>query len=101
MLSQDPKRQCLVRRLLREFAQAASRSRRALKDKFAALSIRKGHKKIHCRAGTQNPAHCLCGDQKQNTLCGQGGRLRGFEPAAQSTTLVEDVDQHSYMPTPA
>jgi len=34
-----------VRRLLCEFAQAASRSRCALKDKFAALGIRKGHKK--------------------------------------------------------
>lgn len=34
-----------VRRLLCEFAQAASRSRCTLKDKFAALSIRKGHKK--------------------------------------------------------
>jgi transposase len=34
-----------VRRLLCEFAQAASPSRCALKDKFAALSIRKGHKK--------------------------------------------------------
>ena len=32
-----------VRRLLCEFAQAAARSRCALKDKFAALSIRKGH----------------------------------------------------------
>ena len=34
-----------VRRLLCEFDQAASRSRCALKDKFAALCIRKGHKK--------------------------------------------------------
>ncbi len=34
-----------VRRLLCEFAQAASRSRCALKDKFAALTVRKGHKK--------------------------------------------------------
>jgi transposase len=34
-----------VRRLLCEFAQAASRSRCALKDKFAALCVRKGHKK--------------------------------------------------------
>lgn len=34
-----------VRRLLCEFAHAASRSRCVLKDKFAALSIRKGHKK--------------------------------------------------------
>jgi len=34
-----------VRRLLCEFAQAAARSRCALKDKFAALGIRKGHKK--------------------------------------------------------
>lgn len=34
-----------VRRLLCEFAQAAARSRCAFKDKFAALSIRKGHKK--------------------------------------------------------
>ena len=34
-----------VRRLLCEFAQAAARSRCALKDKFAALRIRKGHKK--------------------------------------------------------
>lgn len=34
-----------VRRLLCEFAQAAARSRCALKDKFTALSVRKGHKK--------------------------------------------------------
>ena len=34
-----------VRRLLCEFAQAASRSPCALKDKFAALSIRKGYNK--------------------------------------------------------
>lgn len=34
-----------VRRLLCEFAQAASRSRCALKDKFTTLSIREGHKK--------------------------------------------------------
>jgi len=34
-----------VRRLLCEFAQAAARSRCALKDKFTALNIRKGHKK--------------------------------------------------------
>ena len=34
-----------VRRLLCEFAQAASRSRCGLKDKFKAMSIRKGHKK--------------------------------------------------------
>lgn len=34
-----------VRRLLCEFAQAAARSRCALKDKFVSLNIRKGHKK--------------------------------------------------------
>ena len=34
-----------VRRLLCEFAQAAARSRCALKDKFATLNLRKGHKK--------------------------------------------------------
>ncbi len=34
-----------VRRLLCEFAQAAARTRCALKDKFDALNIRKGHKK--------------------------------------------------------
>lgn len=34
-----------VRRLLCEFAQAAGRSRCALKDKFQALSVRKGHKR--------------------------------------------------------
>lgn len=34
-----------VRRLLCEFAQAAARSRCAFKDKFSALTIRKGHKK--------------------------------------------------------
>ena len=34
-----------VRRLLCEFAQAASRSRCGLKDKFKAMSLRKGHKK--------------------------------------------------------
>ena len=33
-----------VRRLLCEFAQAAARSRCVLKDKFTALTIRKGHK---------------------------------------------------------
>ncbi|MDA0629650.1 IS110 family transposase, partial [Acinetobacter baumannii] len=34
-----------VRRLLCEFAQAAARTRCALKAKFDALTIRKGHKK--------------------------------------------------------
>ena len=34
-----------MRRLLCEFAQAAARTRCALKDKFDALNIRKGHKK--------------------------------------------------------
>ena len=34
-----------VRRLLCEFAQAAGRSRCALRDKFQALSVRKGHKR--------------------------------------------------------
>lgn len=34
-----------VRRLLCEFAQAAARSRSAFKDKFQALSLRKGHKR--------------------------------------------------------
>ncbi len=34
-----------VSRLLCEFAQAAGRSRCALKDKFQALSVRKGHKR--------------------------------------------------------
>jgi len=34
-----------VRRLLCEFAQAAARTRCALRDKFDALNIRKGHKK--------------------------------------------------------
>ena len=34
-----------VRRLLCEFAQAATRTRCALKAKFDALAIRKGHKK--------------------------------------------------------
>jgi len=34
-----------VRRLLCEFAQAAARSRCALKGKFQALSVRKGHKR--------------------------------------------------------
>lgn len=34
-----------IRRLLCEFAQAAARSRCAFKDKFQALSVRKGHKR--------------------------------------------------------
>ena len=41
----NPQRQCLGQRLLCEFAQAAAHSRCALKDKFAALNSRKGHKK--------------------------------------------------------
>jgi transposase len=39
------KGQRLERRLLCEFAQAAGRSRCALKDKFQALNVRKGHKR--------------------------------------------------------
>ena len=34
-----------VRRLLCEFAQAAARTRCAFRDKFQAMTIRKGHKK--------------------------------------------------------
>ncbi len=43
--SAERKGNAWVRRLLCEFAQAAARSRCALKDKFTALTIRKGHKK--------------------------------------------------------
>lgn len=55
-----------VRRLLCEFAQAATRSRCALKDKFAAISIRKGHKKSIV-ALAHKMLRTLCAMLKNNT----------------------------------
>lgn len=57
-----------MRRLLCEFAQAAARSRCALKDKFAALSIRKGHKKSIVALAHKMLAHHLRHAQEQHAL---------------------------------
>ena len=57
-----------VRRLLCEFAQAAGRSRCALKDKFRALNVRKGAQAFDCGAGAQDAAHDLRHAEQEHPL---------------------------------
>lgn len=59
-----------VRRLLCEFAHAASRTTSAFKAKFNSLIVRRGYKR-HCGTGTQNITHHLLHVQAARTLPGQ------------------------------
>ena len=59
-----------VRRLLCEFAHAASRTQSTFQSKFQSLVIRKGYKTRHCGVGPQNVTHPLLHDQTARTLPG-------------------------------
>lgn len=82
-----------VRRLLCEFAQAAGRSRCALKDKFQALSVRKGQQTLHRSAGAQDAAYDLRHAQQKHPLRGQDGGLRGADGGTQCAKVATDVGQ--------
>jgi transposase len=61
-----------VRRLLCEFAHAASRTTSVFKSKFQALIVRRGHKRSIIAEATQNIAHHLLHAQAEPTLPGFG-----------------------------
>ena len=82
-----------VRRLLCEFAQAASRSRCALKDKFSALAIRKGHKSSIVALAHKMLRIVYAMLARHNTLSGSHRRLRSTHGAAQRAALDEDAGQ--------
>ncbi len=84
-----------VRRLLCEFAQAAGRSRCALKDKFQALKVRKGHKRSIVALGhkMQDAAYDLCHALQKHSLRGQDRGLRSADGGAQCAALAADVGQ--------
>ncbi len=82
-----------VRRLLCEFAQAAARSRCALKDKFAALSMRKGHKKSIVALAHKMLRIIFSMLKKQYAISGPNRGLRGIKRQAQCTALDQDADE--------
>jgi transposase len=71
-----------VRRLLCELAQAAARSRCALKEKFTALTIRKGHKKSIVALGALKAPHHLCPAHPPHPLSGRRRRRGGHHRPA-------------------
>jgi transposase len=82
-----------VRRLLCEFAQAASRTRCALKDKFLGAVHPQGTQALHRRPGAQDAAHRVCHARPCCPLPGSQHRLRGPRGATQCAALVEDAGQ--------
>jgi transposase len=82
-----------VRRLLCEFAQAASRSRCALKDKVCRAEYPQGSQEVHRRAGAQDAANHLRRAQDQQAVSGPGCRLRSAERAEKRPALDQDADQ--------
>jgi transposase len=82
-----------VRRLLCEFAKAADRSRCALKDKFQALNVRKGHKRSIVALGYKMLRTIYAMLSKKHALHRQDCRLRGVDGGAQCATLVVDAAQ--------
>ena len=73
-----------VRRLLCEFAQAAGRSRCALKAKFQALSVRKGHKRSIMALGHKMLRTIYAGHDKGD----RGGRAASVSGAGGPAELL-------------
>jgi transposase len=90
-----------VRRLLCDFAQAAARSRCALKDKFAALNLRKGHKKSIV-ALAHKMLLTLLAMLKNNTPCrDKGVDYEALSVQRNAPRWIKMLVKHGFMPATA
>ncbi len=90
-----------VRRLLCEFAQAASRSRCALKDKFAALSIRKGHKKSIVALAHKMLRIIFAVIKNKTPYLDRAVDYEALSVQRNAPRWMKMLIKHGYMPSPA
>jgi transposase len=90
-----------VRRLLCEFAQAASRSRCAFKDKFQALTVRKGHKRSIVALGHKMLRTIYAMLSKKTHYQDKAVDYEALMVARNAPRWLQMLVKHGYIPTPA
>jgi transposase len=90
-----------VRRLLCEFAQAAGRSRCAFKDKFQALSMRKGHKRSIVALGHKMLRTIYAMLSKKTHYVDQAVDYERLMVARNAPRWMKMLVKHGFVATPA
>ena len=90
-----------VRRLLCEFAQAAGRSRCALKDKFQALNVRKGHKRSIVALGNKMLRTIYAMLSKNTHYVDKTVDYEALMVARNAPRWLQMLVKHGFVPTPA
>lgn len=90
-----------VRRLLCEFAQAAGRSRCALKDKFQALSVRKGHKRAIVALGHKMLRTIYAMLSKNTHYVDKTVDYEALMVARNAPRWLKMLAKHGFVPSPA
>ena len=90
-----------VRRLLCEFAQAAGRSRCALKDKFQALNVRKGHKRSIVALGHKMLRTIYAMLSKNTHYVDKTVDYEALMVARNAPRWLQMLVKHGFVPTPA
>ena len=90
-----------VRRLLCEFAQAAGRSRCALKDKFQALNVRKGHKRSIVALGHKMLRTIYAMLSKKTHYVDKTVDYEALMVARNAPRWLQMLVKHGYVPAPA
>lgn len=89
-----------VRRLLCEFAQAAGRSRCALKDKFQALNVRKGHKRSIVALGHKMLRTIYAMLSKKTHYVDKTVDYEALMVARNAPRWLQMLVKHGFVPTP-
>ena len=90
-----------MRRLLCEFAQAAGRSRCALKDKFQALSVRKGHKRSIVALGHKMLRTIYAMLRKNTHYVDKTVDYEALMVARNAPRWLQMLVKHGFVPSPA
>jgi N-acetylmuramoyl-L-alanine amidase len=90
-----------VRRLLCEFAQAAGRSRCALKDKFQALNVRKGHKRSIVALGHKMLRTIYAMLSKNTHYVDKTVDYEALMVARNAPRWLQMLVKHGFVPNPA
>jgi transposase len=90
-----------VRRMLCEFAHAAGRSRCALKAKFQALSVRKGHKRSIAALGHKMLRTIYAILSKKTHYVDKTVDYEALMVARNAPRWLQMLVKHGFVPTPA
>ncbi len=87
--------------MLCEFAQAAGRSRCALKDKFQALKVRKGHKRSIVALGHKMLRTIYAMLSKNTHYVDKSVDYEALMVARNAPRWLQMLAKHGFVPTPA